>query len=92
MDHPGGDSASHSTELPAYAELRQKTMEQRASRNSTPGDPKASAAAILDVVDAAEPPLRVFFGTAPLGIAKADYARRIETWEQWNHVAEKAQG
>ena len=87
-----GDSASHSPELPAYAEFRQKTMEQRASRNSTPGDPTASAAAILDVVDAAEPPLRVFFGTAPLGIAKADYARRIETWEQWNHVAEKAQG
>ncbi|MET0821506.1 MAG: SDR family oxidoreductase [Aeromicrobium sp.] len=87
-----GDSASHSQENPAYAAFRQKTMEQRASRNSTPGDPKASAAAILDVVDAAEPPLRVFFGSAPLGIAKADYARRIETWEQWNHVAEKAQG
>jgi NAD(P)-dependent dehydrogenase (short-subunit alcohol dehydrogenase family) len=87
-----GDSASHSTELPAYADFRKKTMEQRASRNSTPGDPKASAAAILDVVDAAEPPLRVFFGSAPLGIAKADYARRIETWERWNHVAEKAQG
>jgi NAD(P)-dependent dehydrogenase (short-subunit alcohol dehydrogenase family) len=87
-----GDSASHSAENPAYADFRRKTMEQRASRNSTPGDPAASAAAILDVVDAAEPPLRVFFGTAPLGIAKADYAQRIETWEQWNHVAEKAQG
>jgi NAD(P)-dependent dehydrogenase (short-subunit alcohol dehydrogenase family) len=87
-----GDSASHSAENPAYAEFRQKTMDQRASRNSTPGDPKASAAAILDVVDAAEPPLRVFFGSAPLGIAKADYAKRIETWEQWNHVAERAQG
>ena len=87
-----GDSASHSAENPAYADFRRKTMEQRASRNSTPGDPQASAAAILDVVDAAEPPLRVFFGTAPLGIAKADYAQRIETWEQWNHVAEKAQG
>jgi NAD(P)-dependent dehydrogenase (short-subunit alcohol dehydrogenase family) len=87
-----GDSASHSAENPAYAEFRQKTMDQRASRNSTPGDPKASAAAILEVVDAAEPPLRVFFGSAPLGIAKADYAKRIETWEQWNHVAEKAQG
>ncbi|MCW2840096.1 MAG: short-chain dehydrogenase/reductase [Aeromicrobium sp.] len=87
-----GDSASHSQENPAYADLRRKTMEQRSSRNSTPGDPHASAAAILEIVDADEPPLRVFFGTAPLGIAKADYAKRLETWEAWNHVSEKAQG
>jgi len=87
-----GDSASHSEELPAYAELRRKTTEQRSSRNATPGDPKGSAAAILEIVDADEPPLRVFFGTAPLGIAKADYESRIETWETWNHVSETAQG
>ncbi|KAA1374811.1 SDR family oxidoreductase [Aeromicrobium fastidiosum] len=87
-----GDSASRSEENPAYADVRRRTMEQRSSRNATPGDPHASAAAILDVVDAEVPPLRVFFGTAPLGIAKADYAKRLETWEQWNHVAEKAQG
>jgi NAD(P)-dependent dehydrogenase (short-subunit alcohol dehydrogenase family) len=88
----GGDSASHSEQNPAYAAFREKTQQQRASRNATPGDPHASAAAILDVVDADEPPLRVFFGTAPLGIAKADYAKRLETWEAWNHVSEKAQG
>ena len=87
-----GDSASHSAELPAYDELRRTTQEQRSSRNATPGDPKASAAAILEIVDADEPPLRVFFGTAPLGIATADYEKRIQTWEAWNHVAEKAQG
>jgi NAD(P)-dependent dehydrogenase (short-subunit alcohol dehydrogenase family) len=87
-----GDSASHSEPNPAYDEFREKTQKQRAERNPTPGDPHASAAAILDVVDADEPPLRVFFGTAPLGIAKADYEKRLATWEQWNHVAEKAQG
>jgi NAD(P)-dependent dehydrogenase (short-subunit alcohol dehydrogenase family) len=87
-----GDSASHSQENPAYADLRRKTMEQRSSRNSTPGDPHASAAAILEIVDADQPPLRVFLGSAPLGIAKADYAKRLETWEAWNHVSEKAQG
>lgn len=87
-----GDSAARSEPHPAYDELRAKTQEMRASRNATPGDPHASAAAILEIVDAAEPPLRVFFGTAPLGIAKADYAKRLETWEAWNHVSEKAQG
>jgi NAD(P)-dependent dehydrogenase (short-subunit alcohol dehydrogenase family) len=87
-----GDSASHSAPNPAYDALREQTAKARSERNAAPGDPKASAAAILEIVDAAEPPLRVFFGTAPLGIAKADYAKRIETWEAWNHVSEQAQG
>ncbi|AWB93506.1 SDR family oxidoreductase [Aeromicrobium chenweiae] len=87
-----GDSASHSEQNPAYEAFREKTMQGRATRNAKPGDPKASAAAILEIVDAQEPPLRVFFGTAPLGIAKADYEKRIETWEKWNHVSELAQG
>jgi NAD(P)-dependent dehydrogenase (short-subunit alcohol dehydrogenase family) len=87
-----GDSASHSEPLADYDAFREKTEKLRSERNPSPGDPHASAAAILDVVDADEPPLRVFFGTAPLGIAKADYEKRLATWEQWNHVAEKAQG
>jgi NAD(P)-dependent dehydrogenase (short-subunit alcohol dehydrogenase family) len=87
-----GDSASHSEQLPAYDAFREKTMQGRASRNSKPGDPQASAAAILRVVDADEPPLRVFFGEAPLGIAKADYEKRLATWEQWNDVSLLAQG
>ena len=53
----------------------------RRARVGTPGDPTASAAAVLRVVDAEEPPLRVFFGTAPLDIAKADYESRIATWD-----------
>ena len=87
-----GDSAKHSPENPAYDEIRANTMAWRATRNATPGDPAASAAAILKVVDAEVPPLRVFFGAAPLGIAKADYASRLETWEKWNDVSLLAQG
>ncbi|MCW2799872.1 MAG: short-chain dehydrogenase/reductase [Aeromicrobium sp.] len=87
-----GDSAKRSAESPAYDELREKTAAWRATRNASPGDPAASAAAILKVVDADEPPLRVFFGAAPLEIAKADYASRLETWEKWNDVSLLAQG
>ena len=36
--------------------------------------------------------LRVFFGASPLGIAQADYASRLETWEKWDDVAKLAQG
>jgi NAD(P)-dependent dehydrogenase (short-subunit alcohol dehydrogenase family) len=88
-----GPSAKHSEPLEAYDEVREKTHRERAARNTSgPGDPKASAAAVLRIVDAEEPPLRVFFGAAPLSIAKADYASRLETWEKWDDVAQLAQG
>jgi hypothetical protein len=44
------------------------------------------------VVDAEKPPLRVFFGSLPLTLAKADYESRLATWEEWQPVAELAQG
>ena len=88
----GGSSSVHSAPHPGYAEVREAVLEARKSRMSTPGDPAASAAAILKIVDAEDKPLRVFFGTAPLGIAKADYAGRLETWEKWNDVSVLAQG
>ena len=87
-----GPSSSTSTPLPEYEQLHTAVSEARKTRNGTPGDPNASAAAVLRIVDADEPPLRVFFGTTPLGIAKADYAGRIETWEKWNDVSVLAQG
>jgi NAD(P)-dependent dehydrogenase (short-subunit alcohol dehydrogenase family) len=87
-----GSSAKHSEQLPDYADFHEKAQEQRKQRNSTPGDPKASAAAVLRIVDAENPPLRCFFGSAPLGIAEQDYASRLATWREWQDVAELAQG
>jgi NAD(P)-dependent dehydrogenase (short-subunit alcohol dehydrogenase family) len=88
----GGSSSSTSEPLPAYEQVHEQVAAARKSRLGAAGDPNASAAAILKVVDAAEPPLRVFFGASPLGIAKADYASRLETWEKWNDVSLLAQG
>ncbi|WRZ95792.1 SDR family oxidoreductase [Streptomyces sp. NBC_01007] len=87
-----GSSSSTSQQLPAYADFHKEVQEQRRKRVGTPGDPRASAAAVLEIVDAEEPPLRCFFGSAPLGIAKADYERRLASWEKWQPVAELAQG
>lgn len=86
----GGASAKHAEPLDAYEPLHEAARQRRSG--NVPGDPEASARAILRVVDADEPPLRVFFGTAPLGIAEADYERRLSTWRQWQDVAELAQG
>jgi NAD(P)-dependent dehydrogenase (short-subunit alcohol dehydrogenase family) len=88
-----GPSAIRSTEHPAYADVRERVAEMRKARGSGgAGDPQSSALAVLEVVDAEEPPLRVFFGTAPLGIATADYESRLANWQKWQHVAELAQG
>jgi len=56
------------------------------------GNPGSSSEAILKVVDASEPPLRVFLGRAPLGIAEADYASRLANWREWQDVAVAAHG
>ncbi len=85
-----GPSSKRSKPNPAYDALRERQQQWRAS--NVPGDPTASAAAIMRVVDADPPPLRVFFGTAPLGIAENDYAGRLATWREWQPVAELAQG
>jgi NAD(P)-dependent dehydrogenase (short-subunit alcohol dehydrogenase family) len=86
----GGSSSRTADQLEAYAELHEAGRQRRAG--NTPGDPVASAAAVLRVVDADEPPLRCFFGTAPLGIAEQDYEGRLSTWREWQPVAELAQG
>ncbi|CAN3127061.1 SDR family oxidoreductase [Mycobacterium sp. smrl_JER01] len=87
-----GPSARHATPLPAYADAHAATERTRASRVARPGDPQASARALLTIVDSPEPPLRVFFGELPLALAKADYQNRLATWEQWQPIAIEAQG
>jgi len=87
----GGSSARHAEPLAAYDAVREQAAD-RPSRRGTPGDPVATREAILAVVDADQPPLRVFFGAAPLAIATADYESRLETWRAWQPVAEAAHG
>jgi NAD(P)-dependent dehydrogenase (short-subunit alcohol dehydrogenase family) len=87
-----GSSARHATALPAYDDFRVKANQARQARTASPGDPQASAAAVLQIVDADNPPLRVFFGDAPLPIAAADYEQRLATWREWESVSHLAQG
>src|SRR5918998_1575865 len=68
----GGSSAKHAEPDPAYDTFREKAAEQRKARAGTPGDPVATRDAVLAVVDAENPPLRIFFGEAPLPIATRD--------------------
>lgn len=86
----GGASSKHATPLPAYDGARAAVAAWRTG--NVPGDPEATGSAVLKIVDAKDPPLRVFFGTVGLPLTKAEYARRIDTWEKWNAIAVEAQG
>jgi NAD(P)-dependent dehydrogenase (short-subunit alcohol dehydrogenase family) len=87
-----GPSARHAEPDPAYDPVREQARELRARRQTSQGDPAASSAAVLAVVDADRPPLRIFFGEAPLQIATADYEQRLATWREWQPVSVAAHG
>jgi NAD(P)-dependent dehydrogenase (short-subunit alcohol dehydrogenase family) len=86
----GGPSAKHAKHIAAYDNARAKTAARRA--NAVPGDPDATGPAMLALVDAAEPPLRVFFGDVGLPMTKQEYANRIALWEKWDNLALMSQG
>ncbi len=85
-----GPSASHSEQMAEYADVRKAEASRRSANN--PGDPTATRGAILKVVDAEKPPLRIFFGRAPLDIATKDYESRLATWNEWQPVSIEAHG
>jgi NAD(P)-dependent dehydrogenase (short-subunit alcohol dehydrogenase family) len=87
-----GSSAAHAEPLPAYDTLRKVVTAGRKAASGKRGDPTATRSAILKVVDADKPPLRVFFGDAPLDMASADYEARLKTWQEWQPVSLEAQG
>ncbi|WNM31961.1 SDR family oxidoreductase [Streptomyces sp. Li-HN-5-11] len=86
----GGSSAAHAETLPVYDEVR-AALAARFSQG-TPGDPSAVGPALLEIVDADNPPLRVFFGAVPMDMVRHLYAERLKTWEEWSGIAAEAQG
>jgi NAD(P)-dependent dehydrogenase (short-subunit alcohol dehydrogenase family) len=88
----GGSSAKHAAPLAAYDEFREQAAEARKARIGTPGDPVATREAVLKVVDAEHPPLRIFFGDGPLRTAAADYESRLAEWREWEPVSIEAHG
>ena len=88
-----GPSSVHAEPLPAYADLHDLRAALAARPNPADrGDPQATGPAILMVVDADEPPLRIFFGRGPLEMIRGEYAQRLATWEQWDAVSQIAHG
>jgi hypothetical protein len=85
-----GPSSVVADPLPAYDPIRAARQANRGTW--APADPQATGPAILELVDAEQPPLRVFFGETPLSIIEPEYAKRLEEWREWQWLAELANG
>ena len=55
------------------------------------GNPGATAKAIMKIVDAEEPPLRLILGSTALPDIRLTYADRLATWNAWKAVSDASQ-
>lgn len=85
-------SAVRAEPNPAYDTLREQLNAARQKLVGDRGDPLATGPAILAIVDMDEPPLRFFLGRGPFELIQAEYARRIETWAQFDELSREAHG
>ena len=85
-----GPSGVRAEQLPAYEAIREARKKQLGARKR--GDPAATGAAILKLVDAEKPPLRCFFGATAFAMVRPDYESRIAGWEEWDWLAKEAHG
>ncbi|MCY7337934.1 MAG: SDR family oxidoreductase [Chamaesiphon sp.] len=85
-----GSSAIHAEQISDYDSLRNAQKKRPGSTKS--GDPAASSAAILKLVDAEHPPLRLLFGEFATQFAPELYEQRLKVWAEWEDVARAADG
>ena len=86
----GPSSGKFAAGLDLYADLRKQVFE--GLKTMERGDPNATPDAMLKLVDAEDPPLRLFLGSHNLPSVRTAYADRLATWEAWQSVAASAQG
>lgn len=89
----GGTSSVHATPLAEYDFIRKGMVDM--AQNMPPnfiGNPSGTADAVLKLVDADEPPLRLFLGIVPTQMIGDIYAKRLQTWKDWEQVSIEANG
>ena len=85
-----GSSAKHSAPVDVYNGVKENLLKVFSA--SKPGNPAATAEAVLKVVDAENPPLRIFLGKYVLDIASQTYSERLKTWNEWKEISAEAHG
>ena len=85
-----GAARAEAPAIPAYEAVRQAV--RSGFKPEEVGDPQATAAAILAIVDAEKPPLRLVLGSTTIPLFRAVYEQRLKQWDDWSGVSANAQG
>jgi NAD(P)-dependent dehydrogenase (short-subunit alcohol dehydrogenase family) len=85
-----GSSAVQAIPISNYDSLRDARAKR--NKNMKSGDPTASSAAILKLVDAENPPLRLLLGEVATQMVPQIYEQRLKVWTEWEDVARAADG
>ncbi len=82
-------SLNFSEPLAAYRGVHEGI--QAANATIPAADPAGVGSALLKVVDADHPPLRVFFGSFAHQVVPPVYAERLKTWAEWADLSAEAE-
>lgn len=72
-----GSSATRSEALPGYARVNEDFLAGDGRKAENVGDPHATVTAIFDVVDADQPPFRLFLGRLCLPWTQYTYGEKL---------------
>lgn len=84
------DSLKFAQGMEIYTEFKATFFESLSTMER--GDPNATPDALFKVVDAENPPLRLFLGSQCLPLVRDIYNERLAVWEEWEEVSSSAQG
>ncbi len=87
-----GDSMTRATPMSVYDDVlgpRRESMSGAHARTQ-PGDPRKAGQALLQVLDSAEPPLRLLLGELAADVGPKTYEQRLAEWAAWDAVARAA--
>ncbi|MGF7230129.1 SDR family NAD(P)-dependent oxidoreductase [Arachidicoccus sp.] len=87
-----GTSAIASSPIDAYTKVTYDFQHGEGVKLENIGDPNATVEAILEVVDAQNPPLRLFLGKLAYPWTQYTYGEKLASWEAWKEVSLKAHG
>jgi NADP-dependent 3-hydroxy acid dehydrogenase YdfG len=87
-----GSSSVESKPIEAYGKVKSDFRSGDGLKEENVGAPMATIEAITKLVDADNPPLRLFLGKIAYPWTQYNYSERLATWEAWKEVSIEAHG
>jgi NADP-dependent 3-hydroxy acid dehydrogenase YdfG len=84
------ESLKFASGLDVYKDFKAQFVE--GLKTTERGNPEATQQALFEIVDAENPPLRLFLGSHCLPAVRSAYNERLAVWEEWAAVSNAAQG